>query len=67
MCSHIPSCPPAEATDADAARTVSTLYEQGWTLLCNGIVLFEDTGELRPDLTPVPPRRTYANVKETAA
>ena len=23
--------------------------EQGWSLLCNGIVLFEDFGELLPD------------------
>ena len=23
--------------------------EQGWSLLCNGVVLFEDLGELFPD------------------
>ena len=23
--------------------------EQGWSLLCNGIVLFEDSGEILPD------------------
>jgi hypothetical protein len=28
---------------------VSTHPEQGWILLCNGVVAFEDTGELLPD------------------
>jgi hypothetical protein len=23
--------------------------EQGWSLLCNGVVLFEDSGEILPD------------------
>jgi hypothetical protein len=23
--------------------------EQGWGLLCNGVVVFDDTGELLPD------------------
>jgi hypothetical protein len=23
--------------------------EQGWSLLCNGIIVFEDTGEVLPD------------------
>jgi len=29
--------------------------EQGWSLLCNGVVLFDDTGELLPDGRTVPP------------
>jgi hypothetical protein len=49
MCQHQPPCPPAEATDHDAARVVATHPEQGWSLLCNGVLLFEDTGELLPD------------------
>ncbi|UYB39263.1 DUF5999 family protein [Streptomyces sp. Je 1-4] len=57
MCSHTPPCPAADATDADAAHPISTCFEQGWTLLCNGILLFDDTGEIRPDLRVVPPRR----------
>jgi hypothetical protein len=28
---------------------VAALPEQGWSLLCNGVVLFEDYGELLPD------------------
>lgn len=31
--------------------------EQGWTLLCNGVIVFEDTGELLPDGAVVPPHR----------
>jgi hypothetical protein len=34
--------------------------EQGWSLLCNGVVLFEDTGELLPGGGAVPPRRAVA-------
>ena len=31
--------------------------EQGWSLLCNGVVLFEDTGELLPDGQSIAARR----------
>jgi hypothetical protein len=31
--------------------------EQGWSLLCNGVVLFEDTGELLPNGQVIAPRR----------
>lgn len=57
MCSHQPLCPPADAADREAARTVACHPEQGWSLLCNGIVLFEDTGELLPDGAVVLPHR----------
>jgi hypothetical protein len=49
MCQHQPPCPTADATDRDAARAVSCRPEQGWTLLCNGVLAFEDTGELLPN------------------
>lgn len=55
MCEHLPRCPSAEALDHDAARIVSSHPEQGWSLLCNGVVVFEDTGELLPDGAAVPP------------
>ena len=51
MCPHSPTCPPADATDHDAARVVASHPEQGWSLLCNGVVVFEDYGELLPDGT----------------
>jgi len=48
-CLHDPACPPAEAMDHDAARIVACHPEQGWSLLCNGVVVFDDTGEILPD------------------
>jgi Family of unknown function (DUF5999) len=57
MCPHTPPCPDARALDREAARTVVSHPEQGWSLLCNGIVVFEDTGELLPGGDTVPPHR----------
>ncbi|WP_338693308.1 DUF5999 family protein [Streptomyces sp. Q6] len=48
MCSHQPPCPSADRPDHDAARTVAAHPEQGWSLLCNGTIVFDDTGELLP-------------------
>lgn len=56
-CKHQPSCPPASAPDHDAARVISAHPEQGWNLLCNGVVVFDDTGELLPDRQVVAPHR----------
>ena len=56
MCTHQPSCPGAEHPDRDAARVLRTHPEQGWSLLCNGVVVFDDTGELLPDGAAVAPR-----------
>jgi hypothetical protein len=56
-CIHTPTCPAADAPDHEAAVPVATHPEQGWSLLCNGVVLFEDTGELLPDGRSVAPRR----------
>jgi hypothetical protein len=49
VCRHTPPCPSADAADRDAARVVAAHPEQGWSLLCNGVVVFEDLGELLPD------------------
>jgi hypothetical protein len=57
MCPHSPPCPGAEAPDREAARTVSCHPEQGWSLLCNGVVVFEDTGELLPGGGTIAPHR----------
>jgi hypothetical protein len=32
-----------------AAHVVVSRPEQGWSLLCNGVVVFEDAGALLPD------------------
>jgi hypothetical protein len=49
MCEHGPCCPAAEATDWSAAKVVSAHPEQGWSLLCNGVVFFDDLAALLPD------------------
>jgi len=56
-CQHQPVCPAAEASDREAAHVVAPHPEQGWSLLCNGVVLFDDTGELLPDGSSIPPHR----------
>jgi hypothetical protein len=48
-CRHTPACPSADAFDRDAAHVISAHPEQGWSLLCNGVVVFEDFGEILPD------------------
>lgn len=50
MCKHYPQCPDALAPDRAAARVSVSHPEQGWSLLCNGIVLFDDAGTLPPGL-----------------
>jgi Family of unknown function (DUF5999) len=59
MCTHEPPCPPATAPDHEAARGIVFHPEQGWTLLCNGVILFEDTGELLPNGTATTPRHPW--------
>lgn len=65
-CVHLPACPAADAPDREAAVPVATHPEQGWSLLCNGVVLFEDTGELLPDGRVVAPRRPTDRVVPAA-
>ena len=57
MCQHSPTCPSAHAPDHDAAKVVSRHPEQGWSLLCNGVIVWEDTGEILPDRQVVAPHR----------
>ncbi|GAB2442736.1 DUF5999 family protein [Streptomyces incanus] len=57
MCQHQPPCPAADSADRESARLVAHHPEQGWSLLCNGVVLFEDTGELLPDGRCIAPQR----------
>ena len=55
MCQHHTPCPAADAVDREAAHVVAPHPEQGWSLLCNGVVLFEDTGALLPNGQSIPP------------
>lgn len=48
-CAHQPPCPSADSTARDAAHVVAAHPEQGWSLLCNGVVVFEDFGEILPN------------------
>jgi hypothetical protein len=57
MCAHVSPCPAPTADDRVLAVPVSRHPEQGWTLLCNGVVLFDDDGELLPDGQVVLTRR----------
>jgi hypothetical protein len=57
MCQHQPRCPDWLAPDRTAAQVVAAQPGQGWSLLCNGIVLFDDGGELLPDGRAVAPCR----------
>jgi Family of unknown function (DUF5999) len=56
-CSHVPQCPGADGPDRDAAHVIAGHPEQGWSLLCNGVVLFEDSGEILPNGACVSARR----------
>ncbi|GAA0986791.1 DUF5999 family protein [Acrocarpospora macrocephala] len=57
MCNHQPHCPSPYAPDREAAHVTAAHPEQGWSLLCNGVILFEDTGLLMPDRSVMTPHR----------
>jgi hypothetical protein len=56
----VPPCPSATAPDRLAARTLTAHPEQGWSLLCNGIITFDDTGALTPGGNVIAPPRAAA-------
>jgi hypothetical protein len=47
-CPHVPAGPPLQALGRQAARVVAAGPEQGWSLLCNGVVVFDGTGVRLP-------------------
>lgn len=65
MCSHQPSCP--SSSDAHSAHVVAAHPEQGWSLLCTGAIVFDDSGELLPDGRVVAPHRVPADRVAMAA
>jgi uncharacterized protein DUF5999 len=67
MCRHDPPCPTAEKPDREAATVVARSDTQGWALLCNGFLLFEDTGGLLPDGRIVAPHRPIPSAERAAA
>jgi hypothetical protein len=60
VCPHQPPCPTADSPARETARLITACPEQGWSRLCNGILHFEDTGELLPDGTVIAPHRVPA-------
>jgi hypothetical protein len=62
MCSHQPQCPSADSPDREAAHAIASHPEQGWSLLCNGVILFDDLGELLPDGRMVLPQHPTAHL-----
>jgi hypothetical protein len=51
-CSHETICPSADSHDARAACVVAEHWEQGWAVLCNGLIVFDDGGVLTPGVAP---------------
>jgi hypothetical protein len=49
--------PQWRAPDHRAARIVIDHPGQGWSLLCNGVIVLDDGGELLPDGRAVAPDR----------
>lgn len=60
MCHHEPPCPTAHSPARNTARLVAFHPDQGWGLLCNGVLVFDDTGELLPDGHCIAPNRPTA-------
>ena len=56
MPTHQP-CPAPWAPDRGSDHAIASHPEQGWSLLCNGIVIFDDTGELLPGGAFIAPHR----------
>ncbi len=58
-CAHQPACPAAAETDRLAAIVIAAHPEQGWSLLCNGVIVFDDTGAIAGGQI-ISPRRAAA-------
>ncbi|WP_329414590.1 DUF5999 family protein [Streptomyces sp. NBC_00704] len=60
MCSHLTPGAAAHtrpSSDARPGHVVAAHPEQGWNLLCDGTIVFDDSGELLPDGRVVDPHR----------
>jgi hypothetical protein len=55
MCEHQPPCPAGTDLAGLHARIAAGHPEQGWYLLCNGVLLFDDGGALLANRRVVPP------------
>jgi hypothetical protein len=57
VCGHRPECPSVENRDFQAAQVRVRHSEIGCSELCNGVLVFDDTGCLLPSGKVVDPRR----------
>ena len=64
MCAHRMSCP---SPHGQTPHVVAARPDQGWSLLCDGAIVFDDTGELLPDGRVVAPHRLPADHLTVAA
>jgi hypothetical protein len=58
----VPAClpvPPRTTPRTRRPHAIASHVDQGWSLLCNGVVLFDDDGELLPDGSAVPDHHTW--------
>jgi hypothetical protein len=65
MCNHSPRCPQANGAEPLSARVLAPHLEQGWNLLCNGVITFDDGGALLPDGEAIAPLRQRSWVPAT--
>jgi len=56
MCAHEPICPSAKSPARDLACVIAEHHEQGWALLCNGVIHFDDGIDLLPSGATAGPR-----------
>jgi len=49
MCEHEPSCASFDSAGACTAKVAVDHPDQGWHLLCNGVICFYDGGAILPD------------------
>ncbi|MGW3954061.1 DUF5999 family protein [Streptomyces sp. NPDC004752] len=66
-CRHQAPCPSADSPDREAAQIIAHHPEQGWALLCNGVLVFDDTGELLPNGRVIAPHRPIGDRFAAAA
>jgi diketogulonate reductase-like aldo/keto reductase len=67
QCPHRPPCPRALAHDRSGARIRASHPEQCWSLLCNGVVIFDDGGALLPGGRAILPPPARARMVAPAA
>jgi hypothetical protein len=60
MCDHQPPCPSGTDRLGVDARIIAFHPEQGWYLLCNGVVLFDDGGAILADHSILEPEALVA-------